>query len=113
VLPRVIPLHAAMYLLYTGRTYTAAQLHALGLICEVHPAETLAEATLALARHIASRSPATLRRMKEVARSSADKTRSDALLHEQVMLRKHLRSHDMAEGLRAFAEKRPPQFTGC
>ena len=112
VLPRVIPLHAAMYLLYTGRTYTATQLHALGLICEVHPSEALAEATLALARHIASRSPATLSRMKEVARASADKTRSDALLHEQVMLRKHLRSHDMAEGLSAFAEKRPPQFTG-
>ncbi len=112
VLPRVLPLHTALYLLYTGRTYTAAQMHALGLVCEVHPAASLAEATLALARHVAARSPAGLRRMKAVARASADKTRADALLHEQVMLREHLRSHDMAEGLRAFAEKRQPRFIG-
>ncbi len=50
--------------------------------------------------------------MKEVARTSADKTRADALLHEQVLLRAHLRSSDLAEGLRAFAEKRPPRFVG-
>ena len=50
--------------------------------------------------------------MKEVARASADKTRDDALLHEQVMLREHLRSADMQEGLRAFAEKRKPTFAG-
>lgn len=112
VLPRVIPLHSALYLLYTGSTYTAAQMHTLGLVCEVHPAADLADATLALARRIAQRSPAGLRRMKAVARASADKSRADALLHEQVMLREHLRSADMAEGLRAFAEKRPPQFTG-
>lgn len=112
VLPRVIPLHSALYLLYTGRTFTATQMHALGLVCEVHPADQLAGATLDLARHIAQRSPAGLRRMKAVARASGDKARADALLHEQVMLREHLRSHDMAEGLQAFAEKRAPRFTG-
>jgi enoyl-CoA hydratase/carnithine racemase len=112
VLPRVIPLHAAMYLLFTGKTLGAAEMKALGLVCEVHPARELAEATLALARHIAGRSPAALRRMKDVARAASDKSRRDALLHEQVMMRAHLRSHDMAEGLSAFAEKREPQFIG-
>jgi len=85
---------------------------ACGLVCEVHPDLRLADAALELANHIAMKSPVALRRMKEVARASADKTRDDALLHEQVMLREHLRSHDFREGLQAFAEKRPPQFQG-
>lgn len=112
VLPRVIPLHSAMYLLFTGKALDAAEMKALGLVCEVHPAAELAQATLSLAAHIAGRSPVALRRMKEVARGASDKSRRDALLHEQVMLRAHLRSHDMAEGLSAFAEKREPKFIG-
>lgn len=112
VLPRLMPLNMALYLLYTGKTLSAREMHALGLVCEVHPDAALADATLALAQQIAAKSPAALRRMKAVARASADKTRADALLHEQVMLREHLRSHDFQEGLRAFAEKRAPSFIG-
>ena len=112
ILPRLIPLNMAMYLLLTGKSLSAAEMKACGLVCEVHPDEQLADATLALANHIAKKSPSALRRMKEVARASADKTRDDALAHEQVHLRQHLRSHDFHEGLQAFAEKRAPQFTG-
>jgi len=112
ILPRLIPLNMAMYLLLTGKSLSAADMKACGLVCEVHPDLRLADAALELANHIAMKSPVALRRMKEVARASADKTRDDALLHEQVMLREHLRSHDFREGLQAFAEKRPPQFQG-
>ena len=112
VLPRLLPLPTALYLLFTGKSMPASRLHALGFISEVHPADQLQTAALDLATQIAAKSPATLRRMKVVARASADKTRSDALLHEQVMLREHLRSADLQEGLLAFAEKRAPQFTG-
>ena len=112
ILPRLIPLNMAMYLLFTGKSLSAAEMKALGLVCEIHPDAGLADAVLALARQIAAKSPIALRRMKEVARATADKTRDDALLHEQVMSRQHLRSADLQEGLRAFAEKRPPQFQG-
>jgi enoyl-CoA hydratase/carnithine racemase len=112
VLPRLIPLNMAMYLLFTGKSLSAAEMKACGLVCEVHPDAELGEAALKLAEHIARKSPSALRRMKAVARSSADKSRDDALLHEQVMLREHLRSFDLQEGLQAFAEKRAPQFHG-
>jgi enoyl-CoA hydratase/carnithine racemase len=112
VLPRVLPLNVAMYLLFTGSTLTAEQMRQYGFVNEVHPDAELPAATDRLARLLAARSPAALRRMKAVARHAADKTREDALLHEQVMLREHQRSWDLQEGLRAFAEKRAPQFRG-
>lgn len=112
VLPRVIPLQMAQYLLFTGKTLPAERLYQLGLISEIHAPEKLGEAALALANALAQKSPAVLRRMKAVARGSADKSRADALMHERVMLREHLRSQDLQEGLQAFAEKRKPVFTG-
>jgi enoyl-CoA hydratase/carnithine racemase len=112
ILPRLIPLNMAMYLLLTGKSLSAPEMKACGFVCEVHPDAGLAEAGMALATHVAMKSPAALRRIKEVARTSADKTRDDALLHEQVMLRRHLRSHDLHEGLQAFGEKRAPRFLG-
>jgi enoyl-CoA hydratase/carnithine racemase len=112
VLPRLIPHNVAKYLLFTGKTLSADEMRTYGLVNEIAEDDELQRVVTELAEHIAAKSPIALRRMKEVANASLDKSRDAALEHEQVMLRKHERSYDMAEGLRAFSEKHPPQFEG-
>jgi enoyl-CoA hydratase len=112
LLPRVVPLNVAKYLLLTGKTLSAKDMQNYGFVNEVVPGDQLQDATQKLAESIANKSPIALRRMKEVANASGDKSRDAALEHEQVMLRKHQRSYDMAEGLSAFSEKRKPEFQG-
>jgi enoyl-CoA hydratase/carnithine racemase len=112
LLPRLLPRGVAMYLLFTGKLLSARDMHRLGFVAEVHADDALADAALSLGQAIAENSPVGLRRMKAVARAADDKSSEDALLHEQVMSREHIRSWDMAEGLAAFAQKRKPRFRG-
>ena len=83
-----------------------------GFVNVVTNDDELQDKTQKLALKIASKSPIALRRMKEVANQALDKSRDAALEHEQVLLRKHMRSYDFTEGLTAFSEKRKPQFIG-
>jgi enoyl-CoA hydratase len=112
VLPRLVPQNVAKYMLFTGNTLSAEEMKGYGFVNEVVVADQLIDATQKLAELIAEKSPVALRRMKEVANATLDKSRDDALAHEQVMLRKHMRSFDMSEGIRAFGEKRKPKFIG-
>ncbi len=112
ILPRVLPLNVAKYLLFTGNTMSADEMKSYGLVNEVVEADKLEEATQALADHISAKSPIALQRMKMVARETQGQPAADALRHEQLIFRQHLRSADMVEGLSAFQEKRTPKFEG-
>ncbi len=83
-----------------------------GLVNEVLPDAGLTERAQALADKLAEKSPLVLARMKRVAASANDKTTAEAIRHELLELRDHKRSYDIQEGLRAFAEKRRPEFRG-
>jgi enoyl-CoA hydratase len=112
LLPRIIPHNVAKYLLLTGKTLSAQQMMGYGFVNELVASDQLINATQHLAEHIAQKSPLALQRMKAVANHAHDNSRDAALAHEQVAFRKHLRSYDMQEGLKAFAEKREPKFIG-
>ncbi|MCY1211263.1 2,3-dehydroadipyl-CoA hydratase [compost metagenome] len=113
VLPRKLPVNVARWLLFTGASFTAAQMEHFGLVNEVVADAELAARAQAVAELLAAKSPLVLARMKRVAADAADKTLADALRHELLELRSHQRSHDMCEGLQAFAQKRQPVFRGC
>lgn len=112
ILPRKIGINRAKYLLFTGDFFPAAEFERFGLVNRVVPDENLLEEADSLVKKLSDKSPLVLRKMKEVANATFDQSHEDALNHETVCAQKHLRSYDLQEGLKAFAEKRKPEFKG-
>ena len=111
-LPRRVAPAAAKWLSFTGDLVEAAQLLPCGLVQCVFPDEEFAGSVARLARRIASRSPLALRRVKTLIDNALLVTLEQALADERAMLIEHRSSWDRAEGLRAFAERRDPEFRG-
>jgi enoyl-CoA hydratase len=109
ILPRLMPRNAALHLMFTGGMASAQEMKAVN---EVHPADQLEAAAQKLGEAIATKSPLALQRMKDVMRTAMDKSREDALRHEQLEMLNQMRSYDFAEGITAFSEKRKPKFEG-
>jgi crotonobetainyl-CoA hydratase len=112
-LPRQIPLKSAMGMILTGRRVTAAEALTLGIANEVVPHDELIPATRRWIDQILECSPLSIRASKEsVLKGFEHASIQSALQGDYEAVRTLFRSEDFAEGPRAFAEKRKPDWKG-
>ena len=115
-LPKRIPWHIAMELLFTGRWMDAAEAHHWGLVNEVTPLDKLLARAHEVAAMLAEGPPLVFAAIKEVSRASENMRFQDALDgitgRKFPTIDKLYSSEDQLEGARAFAEKRKPQWKG-
>ncbi len=111
-LARVLGKYRTMELILTGAQITAQELAALGLINRVVPqGEHLTEA-LKLARTVAAQAPIATRLAKDAVLAAFETSLEEGLEAERKNFFLLFSTEDMREGMRAFVEKRKPQFKG-
>lgn len=109
-LSRNVPRKMAFEMLTTGQFIEAARAEALGLINRVVPHERLAEETRALAETIAGKLGAAVRIGKRAFYEQAELPIAAAYDHAAAVMVENMLWRDTDEGIRAFLEKRRPDW---
>jgi 2-(1,2-epoxy-1,2-dihydrophenyl)acetyl-CoA isomerase len=111
-LPRLVGLGKAMELCFTGDKVSAVDALAIGLVNKVVPAEELMNATQELAQKLAKLPTAGIGLTKRLLYQSLNSALEGQLEAEAVAQETAGQTADHREGVRAFFEKRPPNFQG-
>ena len=111
-LARTTTLGFAKALIFTGRPVDAAEALEHGLVNAVYEPDELRERTLELCRGLEAKSAVALAYAKEAVNLSLQGPHRTNLESEARLFALLFGSDDQKEGMAAFVEKRPPEFTG-
>jgi enoyl-CoA hydratase/carnithine racemase len=111
-LPRLVGRGKALEMILTGEPVTAEEALRIGLVSAVVPREQLSEEAAAVAEQIAERGPLAVRYAKEAVSHGIEMPLEQALRFETDLTIILQTTEDRAEGVKAFLEKRKPQFKG-
>ena len=111
-LPRIVGIEAAKRFVFTGETWLAPEAQARGLVSEIHPAEQLAERTLAFAELLASGPTVAQIEAKRLIDGGQSRTLEEQLPLEWAAGQRCTETDDFREAMAASIERRPPQFRG-
>ena len=111
-LVRAIGLKRAKQLILTGETFSAEQAYNWGLINQLCAPEQLMDEVTEVARQIARNAPIAVRQSKMAVSRAPDLSLADGLMFEIEAYNRCVTTKDRREGLKAFNEKRRPEFTG-
>jgi enoyl-CoA hydratase len=109
-LPRAVGKAKAMEWCLTGRMVDAEEAERAGLVARVVPAAELEREALAMAAKIASFSLPVVMKIKEAINRSYESSLTEGLAFERREFHSTFALEDQKEGMRAFVEKRKPQF---
>jgi enoyl-CoA hydratase len=102
----------AMKMILTGQPVSASEALAMGLVSEVVADSDVLPTALRMAKLIAAMPPLAVAQIKEVVLAGQDASLEAALMLERKAFQLLFNSRDQKEGMRAFLEKRKPQYQG-
>ncbi|MFE1308992.1 enoyl-CoA hydratase/isomerase family protein [Streptomyces sp. NPDC058755] len=112
LLPRLIGPHRAKELMFFGDALSAADAERLGLVNRVVPDGELEKTAREWATRLATGPTRSLALTKQLVNASLDGDRSSAFAAEAAAQEINMTTEDAGEGLRAFVERRSPEFRG-
>lgn len=109
-LTRLIGKSKAMEMCLTGRLMDAAEAERAGLVSRILPAEELVAEALRVGQSISSMSKTGVMLAKEAVNRAYETSLSEGILFERRLFYATFATPDQKEGMRAFLEKRAPDF---
>lgn len=111
-LARVVGKYKAMEMILTGRSISAEEAYRVGLVNRVVPPESLMEEARKIATEISSKPPISVHAAKDAIVRAQDTTLEVGLEFERKAFDMLFATEDAKEGMKAFLEKRKPDFKG-